>query len=122
MPGEERQSARKLEQPVGIVKFVTEHALRRWMERTANGSRKKALATLKQQLARATEVELAAQFKVVALLNHDLKPARYLRFDTWVFVVSEEGGLLTIHTGAAKRWVPLGTKPTQKKRRKRRPR
>lgn len=122
MPGEERQSARKLEQPIGIVKFVTEHALRRWMERTEKGSRSKALTTLKTHLARATEVELAPQFKVVALLNHDLKPARYLRFETWVFVVSEDGGLLTIHTGAAKRWVPLGTKPKKRKPNKRRPR
>lgn len=112
----------KLQDSVGIVRFVTDHALERWVERTANDSKPKALLSLKKHLARATEVELAPQFKVVALLNHDLKPARYLRFDTWVFVVSEEGGLLTIHTGAAKRWVPLGTKPKKRKPNKRRPR
>jgi hypothetical protein len=122
MPGEERQTVRKWQEPVGIVKFVTNHALHRWMERTRNDSRPKALATLKLHLAKATEVELAPEFQAVALLNHDLKPARYLRFDTWVFVVSEDGGLITIHTGAAKRWVPLGTKPLKKRRKRRRPR
>jgi hypothetical protein len=120
MPGEEKQSARKFE-PIGIVRFVSEHALRRWMERTEIGSRPKALTSLKKHLAKATEVELAPQFKAIALLNHDLKPARYLRFDTWVFVVSEQGGLLTIHSGAAKRWVPLGTKRQKRKAKKRRP-
>jgi hypothetical protein len=92
------------------------------MERTESSSRPKALASLKKHVAQATEVELTPAFQVIALLNHDLKSARYLKFDTWIFVVSEDGGLITIHSGAAKRWVPPGTKPSRKRRKKRRPR
>lgn len=91
------------------------------MERTGNGSKAKALTTLCRHLRQAEEVELAVRFQVRALLNHDLKPARYLRCDGWVFVVSSDGGLITIHTGQAKRWVPVGTKPPQR-RKPRRPR
>ncbi len=106
--------------PASLVTYISSHAIERWMERTSCKSEREAHATLKRHLAAATEVELAPQYKVVALLNHDFKPARYFKFDKWVFVISPEGSLVTIHTGTAKRWLPLGTKPP-KKRHKRRP-
>lgn len=109
-----------LAQPAGIVRSVSDHAFRRWMERTRTRSEIRALAMLQKHLARAEEVQLAPHFQAIALLEHDLTPARYLRFDTWIFVVSMDGVLLTVHAGEAKRWLPLGTKPSRKKRRLRR--
>jgi hypothetical protein len=76
---------------VGFVECVTAHALKRWMERTGSKSRERALKSLIKQLERAEEVELAVQYRVAALLNHDLKPARYLKYDNWIFVVSLDG-------------------------------
>jgi hypothetical protein len=105
-----------------IVNYVTKHALKRWMERTGCTSERQARATIKKQFALANEVELAPAYKAIALINHDFKPARYFRFDKWVFVVSGEGALITIHSGTAKRWIPLGSTPPRKKRNKRRPR
>ncbi len=94
-----------LAEPVGIVRAVTKHAVKRWMERTGNASETRAITSIRRNLARAVEVQLAPKYRATALLNHDLSPARYLRFDTWIFVVSPEGVLLTVHTGAAKRWL-----------------
>lgn len=111
----------RLPKSVGIVHFVTKHALDRWMERSGNGSATRALTTLVRHLEDAEEVELAPQFRAKALLDHELKPARYLRSSGWVFVVSSDGGLITIHAGTANRWVPVGTKPP-KRSRSRRPR
>lgn len=109
----------KLQHSIGIVRFVTNHALERWMERTGNKFKERSLKTLVEHLEKAEEVELAVQYRVMALLNHDLKPARYLRSEAWVFVVSADGGLVTIHRGTAKRWVPLGAKSAPKRRRRR---
>lgn len=108
-----------LPHPVRMVTFVTTHALERWIERTGNKSKERALQTLAEHLEKAEEVELAVQYRATALLNHDLKPARYLRSGSWILVVSEDGGLVTIHRGTAKRWVRLGTKPAPKRRRPR---
>ncbi len=122
MPDNERRIELSPAAPPIIVKFITTHALQRWMERTDCTSKSQARTNLKELIAKSTEVELAPRFKVIALLNHDLKPARYFKFDRWIFVVSEQGGLVTIHSGTAKRWIPLGTKPPRKKPQKRRPR
>lgn len=97
--------------PVAVVQIVTTHALTRWMERTECRSETRALRMLHQHLARATEVQLAPKFRAIALLEHDLKPARYFSFDRWVFVVSDDGALLTVHTGDAKRWIPMVDPP-----------
>jgi hypothetical protein len=105
-----------IREPVGIVKFVTSHALERWMERTGCDAPPRALASLVKHLERADEVELAPRYRATALLNHKLEPARYLRCDGWVFVVSLDGGLITIHTGGAKRWIPRGMKQQRPKR------
>jgi len=115
------QSRTQIRQPVSIVKFVTSHALERWMERTGCAVAPRALTSLVKHLERAEEVELAPRYRATALLNHKLQPARYLRCDGWVFVVSLDGGLVTIHSGAAKRWTPLGGKPLNK-RKSRKPR
>lgn len=122
MPDNERPAESSPAAQSSIVKFITTHALERWMERTECRNKTAARASLKRHIAKATEVELAPNYKAIALLNHDLKPARYFKFDKWIFVVSEQGGLLTIHSGAAKRWIPLGSKPPRKKRKKRPPR
>lgn len=113
------QPRTQIHEPVGIVKFVTSHALERWMERTGCDAPAKALASLVKHLERAEEVVLAPWYRATALLNHKLQPARYLRCDGWVFVVSLDGGLVTIHSGAAKRWAPLGTKPPRRRKRRR---
>jgi len=105
----------QIRQPVGIVKFVTKHALDRWMARTGCDAPPRALATLVKHLEKAEEVELTPRYRATALLNHKLQPARYLRCDGWVFVVSLDGGLVTIHSGAAKRWMPLGGKLPKKR-------
>lgn len=94
-----------LDEPIGIVREISEHALKRWVERTQTRSDIRALNTLKKHLVRSQEVELAPQYQAKALLNHDLEPARYLRCDTWIFVVSMDGVLKTVHAGSAKRWV-----------------
>lgn len=107
---------------VGIVKFVTAHAFERWIERTGCKSKERALKSLVEHLEKAEEVELVTQYRVTALLNHDLKPARYLRSNTWVFVVSMDGGLVTIHRGTAKRWQAVGTEQSKPRRKRRRPR
>jgi hypothetical protein len=122
MPHEKKPTASSADSQTSIVKYITKHALQRWMERTSCKSERQAHATLKKHFASATEVELAPAYKAIALLNHDFKPARYFQFDKWVFVVSDEGALLTIHSGTAKRWIPLGSVPPRKKRNKRRPR
>ena len=120
MREKEQKSESSPATPADLVTYISSHAIERWMERTGCKSERQAHAALKQHLAQAIEVELAPQYKVVALLNHDLKPARYFKLNQWIFVISPEGSLVTIHTGAAKRWLPLGTKPP-KKRHKRRP-
>lgn len=61
----------RLSRPVGIVKFVTTHAFERWMERTGNKSKERALQSLAEHLEKAEEVELAHQHRVATLLNHD---------------------------------------------------
>jgi hypothetical protein len=122
MPNDEKPTESSSDSQTSLVKYITSHALERWMQRTGCTSERKAHATLKRQFALATEVELAPAYKTIALLNHDFKPARYFKFDKWVFVVSDEGALVTIHSGTAKRWVPLGTKPQRKKQKPRRPR
>jgi hypothetical protein len=104
---------------VGFVNCVTAHALDRWIERTGSKSRERALKSLVKQLERAEEVELAMRYRVAALLNHDLKPARYLKLDNWIFVVSLDGGLVTVHSGSANRWVSLGSKPSARPKRRR---
>jgi hypothetical protein len=111
-----------LTHPTDVVRTVTAHALTRWIERTGNSSEARAFANLEKHLSRADEIELAPQYQTIALLNHDLKPARYLQFNTWVFVVSMDGALLTVHTGGAKRWLQPGTKAGAKKRGSRRAR
>ena len=111
-----------LTHPTDIVRTVTAHALTRWIERTGNSSEVRAFANLEKHLSRAEEIELAPQFQTIALLDHDLKPARYLQSNPWVFVVSMDGALLTVHTGGAKRWVSPGTKTKPKKRNTRRAR
>src|SRR6187200_15634 len=88
------------EQPP-LVKYITAHALERWIERTDCTTKAQARAQLKKLVAKATEVELAPRYQALALLNHDFKPARYLKFEKWIFVISEEGGLMTIHSGTA---------------------
>jgi hypothetical protein len=113
------QPRTQIRKPVGIVKFVTSHALNRWMERTGCEEPSRALTSLVRSLERAEEVELTPKYRATALLNHKLQPARYLRFDAWIFVVSLDGGLVTIHSGAAKRWMPLGAKLPQPKKRRR---
>src|SRR5690349_5667970 len=122
MPNDKKPNASSSDSRTSLVKYITKHALTRWMERTECTSERQAHATIKKHFARATEVELAPAYKAIALLNHDFKPARYFKFEKWVFVVSDEGALLTIHSGTAKRWIPLGTLPPRKKRNKRRPR
>lgn len=114
------QPRTQIREPVGIVRFVMHHALQRWMERTDSHAPSRAFASLVTHLEQAEEVELAPRYRVTALLNHKLQPARYLRCDGWVFVVSLDGGLVTIHSGAAKRWAPLAK--TVKRRKRRRPR
>src|SRR5262245_57973387 len=116
MPNDKKSTASSSEHQTSIVKYITKHALTRWMERTDCTSERKAHATIKRQFALAKEVELAPAYKAIALLNHDFKPARYFQFEKWVFVVSEEGALVTIHSGTAKRWIPLGSVPPRKKR------
>ena len=111
-----------LSQPVGAVRVVTAHAIDRWMERTQTRSKARAIAKLQKLLAKAEEVELAPQFRAKALLNHNLEPARYLRFDTWIFVVSMAGVLKTVHAGGAKRWGLPAEKPVRERPRKRRSR
>ena len=97
-----------LREPVGIVRGVTLHALKRWRERTHVRSQARALATLVKHLVPAVEVQLAPKYQEIALLNHGLKPARYLRFNIWVFVVSMDGALLTVYKGSTKRWILPG--------------
>lgn len=108
------EKSNSLAHPAGIVRVVTPHALQRWMERTRCSSELRALRTLHEHLARAVEVQLAPKFRALALLEHDLKPARYFRCDAWIFVVSEDGALLTVHAGEAKRWAPIETTPKKK--------
>jgi hypothetical protein len=122
MPNDKKPTESSPDSRTTILKYITGHALERWMERTGCTSERKAHTALKKQFALATEVELAPAYKTIALLNHDFKPARYFKFDKWVFVVSEEGALVTIHSGAAKRWIPLGAISPRKKRNRRRPR
>jgi hypothetical protein len=94
-----------LSEPIGIVREISEHALKRWVERTQTHSEVRAYNTLKKFLARSEEVQLAPQYRAKALLNHNLEPARYLRCETWVFVVSMDGVLKTVHSGGADRWL-----------------
>jgi hypothetical protein len=123
MPHDKKPTESSSDSQASIVKYITSHALERWMQRDRCTSERQAHATIKKQFALATEVELAPAYKTIALLNHGFKPARYFKYDKWVFVVSDEGSLITIHSGTAKRWIPLGsTPPPRKKRNKRRPR
>ena len=87
------------------------------MQRTGCHAPTRALHSLVRNLERAVEVELAPRYRATALLNHKFQPARYLRCDCWVFVVSLDGGLITIHTGAANRWISVGTNDEVRSRR-----
>lgn len=111
-----------LDEPIGIVREISEHALKRWVERTQTRSEVRAFNTLKKFLARSKEVQLAPQFRSKALLNHDLEPARYLKCETWIFVVSMEGVLKTVHSGGAERWVAPDQKSGGRRSNARRPR
>src|ERR1700750_2472458 len=122
MPHDKKPTESSSESQTSIVKYITSHALERWMQRARCKTQRQAPAKKKKQFPPGTEVEPAPAYKTIALLNHDFKPARYFQFEKWVFVVSDEGALITIHSGTAKRWIPLGSIPPRKKRNKRRPR
>ena len=83
---------------------ISNHAIERFRERSGTKKNDKEIARkLCYFLTKAKEVELKKHYGVIALLNHDFKPAKYYNYNGWILVV-EDDELKTIHMGEAGRW------------------
>lgn len=101
------------------IRSMSKHGWKRWCERSGRppeARRAKAKAKewerlvtrLKRALTKAEEVQLKPRYRAVAIMNNGFKGARYYRADGFIFVVSEdEGQVMTVHTGEARRWEPM---------------
>ena len=84
---------------------ISAHAIERFRERTGcKKSDDQISKRLLRFLERSEEAELSKNYyKIVAIINHHFKVAKYYQFGEWVMVV-EGNELKTIHRGEAKRW------------------
>ena len=88
---------------------VSEHAMKRWKERTGSKqSEEKAAEKILDLVASGEKVQLKKRFRVIALLNHRCEESEYVRATNgMIFVVANEV-VVTIHNGVADRWERKG--------------
>lgn len=89
-----------------LLAEVAPHAIQRWKERTgAKGGEEKIARRLRNLLARAEEVKLKRKYRLKTLCTYRGQEARYFLHDgQYIFVVTENRVLRTVHTGTADRW------------------
>jgi hypothetical protein len=84
--------------------IISRHAIDRFRKRTGS---KKSDDAIQKQLLRfledGKEVQPTGNYGVVQLLNHNLKPASYFAYGSFILVV-EDNVLVTIHSNESKRW------------------
>lgn len=82
--------------------WVSKHAAERYQQRMRIASKSAAIASIRELLKDAEELELKRRWRTTEVLNHR-DPARFFRSHRLVFVVV--GNVVkTVHDGAAKRW------------------
>lgn len=105
--------------PVNVLPRITNHALVRYLQLsgklgksgrnvfTKAGNVKtpeRVTKAIWTDIANSEPVRLKKKFQAKQLLNHDCRPATYLRNKRgWIFVM-EDNHVVTVHNGAAKRW------------------
>lgn len=83
---------------------ITKHALERYRSRIAKKQPPDVAAKkIKQMLDRAKEVELKNGWRVIQLINHNFKDARYFKDNQWMLVVVGDA-VVTIYKEEAGRW------------------
>lgn len=83
---------------------ISKHALERFRTRLRKDiTLEEARSRMRTMLDSAKEVELKEQWRVIQLLNHDCKEARYFKFNQWIMVVSGSS-VVTCYRDEAGRW------------------
>lgn len=84
---------------------ISKHAIERWRERSgASYSDEKVERKLLGLAARAEEVQLQEKYRVLTLMDHRYKEARYLAFGEFLMVIVDDT-MVTVHLAEARRWV-----------------
>jgi hypothetical protein len=86
--------------------IITNHAVQRFREHTGvTYSDDKVRRKILKFYQNSHEVHAKPEYRVAALLNHDLQEARYYKYnwDAYILVVCGEN-IVTMHRGTAKRW------------------
>lgn len=90
------------------IKSISMHAVERFRQRTGSTKDDTEICfELFGLLEKSEEVKLKPVYRVIALLNHNFREARYFRSDGFLLVV-EGDCIQTIHNGTANRWIPVG--------------
>ena len=81
---------------------ITRHCAERWMERNGFKTAIKARNKWNKAWEKIQEVEVHDKWKVIDMINHNLKEARFFKGGEWVFVVVDEK-VVTVYPDNGKR-------------------
>lgn len=104
-----REFTRVLDSRPSVVYKISDHAIKRFCERSGCQSRERARKKIMRMLDQAERVELKERYKLASYFNHGAKQTEetlFLRYHNWIFPVCKNT-VLTCHNGEAGRWRKL---------------
>lgn len=98
------QEAKEVSFPKSHNLVVSDHALERFRERTGSTASDITIAnTLRSAVENGQEMELHERYRIIELLNHGFKHARFFKYGASLVVVTDNI-ITTIHNQQAYRW------------------
>jgi len=93
---------------------ITQHAIKRVMQRTSCFTEQAAIDFIKRAIDGGKPVKIKKKFRVSQLINHRLQDANYIKYYNWIIVISN-GLVITLHDGKSYRFEPINQKKRKRK-------
>lgn len=101
-----RELARLYDERPSAVYKISDHAIKRFCERSGCNSEARARKAIMRMLDQAEPVELLERYKLATYFNHGVKQTLYLKYEQWLFPICNNT-VVTVHNAEAKRWRKL---------------